>query len=160
VLHSLPHLLPSSPVIAKPTTEETTMPTPLRVLFLEDAPEDMTLLLRELRRAGFEPTGRRVETQAEYLAALDPPPDVIFSDYNLPEFTGLDALRLLRQRGADVPFLMVSGTTSEDVTRTALREGADDCLRKDRLACLGPAVRRALEQRRHRQERRSGGAGR
>ncbi|HYT95248.1 MAG TPA: response regulator, partial [Gemmataceae bacterium] len=77
-------------------------------------------------------------------------PDVILSDYNLPEFTGLDALRLLRQRSADVPFLMVSGTTSEDVVLTALREGAAEYLHKNRLTHLGSAVRRALAQRQQR----------
>ncbi len=105
------------------------MPTPLRVLFVEDTPEDANLLLRELRRAGFEPASQRVETQADYLA---------------------DALRLLRQRSADVPFLMVSGTTSEDVVLTALREGAAEYLHKNRLTHLGSAVRRALAQRQQR----------
>jgi len=70
----------------------------LRVLIVEDRPSDAERWSIRLRRAGFEPEWTRVETQAEYLAHLDPIIDIILADYNLPEFSGLEALRLLQER--------------------------------------------------------------
>jgi PAS domain S-box-containing protein len=120
----------------------------LRVLFLEDQPDDVRLLEHELRRAGYDPVGARVETEAEFCRSLDSPPDLILSDYTLPGFNGLDGLRIVRQRGLDVPFIFVSGTMGEDVAVDAMRHGADDYLLKDRLTRLGPAVEHALGRRR------------
>lgn len=65
------------------------MSQPLRVLLLEDYQDDAQLVLFELRKAGFEPVGDRVETEADFLAHLDPPPDVILADYRLPQFDAL-----------------------------------------------------------------------
>ncbi|HXG08172.1 MAG TPA: response regulator [Gemmataceae bacterium] len=130
------------------------MPTPLRVLFVEDQPADVELILRELRRGGFEPVWQRVETEGEYLAALDPSFDVILADHTLPDFDSLDALRWLQQRGLDVPLIVVSGTVAEEVAVRALREGAADYVFKDRLPRLGLAVARAVGQRRLREEKR------
>ncbi len=130
------------------------MTTPLHVLILEDRESDAELLLYELRLAGFEPVGARVVTGHEYQAALDPALDLILADYNLPQFDGLRALHLLRERGLDIPFILVSGTVGEDLAVTAMKEGASDYLLKDRLARLGPAVIRALEQKRLRDEKR------
>jgi two-component system cell cycle sensor histidine kinase/response regulator CckA len=126
---------------------------PLQVLFLEDQPDDARLLAHELRRAGFEPSGARAENEAEFVALLDPPPDVILSDFSLPQWTGLDALRLVRERGLDVPFIVVSGTMGEERAVEAMREGAADYLLKDRLARLGPAVASAIERRRLREDK-------
>ncbi len=123
------------------------MTTPLNVLILEDNPADAELLIRELKRSGFDPDYRRVETEAEYLAALDPMLDVILSDYSLPQFTGLQALQLLQERDLDIPFILVSGTIGEDVAVSAMRQGATDYLLKDRLARVGLAVSRALQER-------------
>jgi PAS domain S-box-containing protein len=122
-------------------------PTPLRVLLLEDQPADAELALAELRRAGFTPAGPRVETEADFLAALDPALDVILADYSLPQFNTERALRLVQERGVDVPFLVVSGTIGEERAAAIVKEGASDYLLKDRLARLGPAVRQALTQR-------------
>jgi GAF domain-containing protein len=119
--------------------------TPIRVLILEDRPEDAELAILELRRAGYEPGWQRVETETAYLAALDPPPELILADYNLPQFDGARALALLQARGLDVPFIMVSGTVSEEAAVACVKQGATDYLLKDRLARLGPAVRQALE---------------
>lgn len=132
---------------------EVHMPTPLRVLILEDQPADTELVLHELRQAGFDPEWQRVETEEEYLAALHPALDVILSDYSLPQFDGLSALRLLRARGLDVPFILISGTIGEEVAVSTMKEGADDYLLKDRLTRLGPAVKSALEQKQLREER-------
>jgi PAS domain S-box-containing protein len=129
------------------------MTVPIRVLFLEDEPDDARLLTHELRRAGFEPSGGRAETEAEFVALLEPPPDVILSDFALPQWSGLDALRLVRERGLDVPVIIVSGTMGEEQAVAAMREGAADYLLKDRLARLGPAVAGALERRRLREEK-------
>ncbi len=129
------------------------MPTPLRVLILEDNPADAELMLHELRRAGFDPAWQRVETEADYLARLDPTLDLILADYSLPQFDGLRALQLLRAQGLDIPFIIVSGSISEEVAVECMKQGAADYLLKDRLARLGPAVAHALEQKRLREER-------
>jgi len=129
------------------------MPIPLRVLILEDRPADAQLILHELRQAGFDPEWQRVETEEEYLAALHPALDIILSDYKLPQFDGLSALRLLRARGLDIPFILISGTIGEDLAVECIKQGADDYLLKDRLTRLGSAVKSALEQKRLREER-------
>jgi PAS domain S-box-containing protein len=110
-------------------------------------------VVRELRRAGFEPVWQRVETEPDYLRALGPELDIVISDYSMPEFDGPRALRLLQERGLDIPFILVSGTVGEDAAVAAMKEGASDYLLKDRLTRLGPAVQQALEQRRLRRER-------
>jgi len=121
---------------------------PLRVLLLEDSADDAELLVFELRQAGFDPSWRRVEDRAGYLAALDHTPDVILADYSLPQFTAIDALHLMRERGDDIPTIVVSGVMSEESCVEVLRHGAVDYLLKDRLTRLGPAVRHALAQQR------------
>jgi diguanylate cyclase (GGDEF)-like protein/PAS domain S-box-containing protein len=126
----------------------------LRVLILEDRPDDAALILHELRRAGFEPDWQRVETEPDYRAALDPALDVILADYALPQFDGLRALQLLRERGWDIPFILVSGVIGEEQAVAALKQGAADYLLKDRLARLGPAVTHALQEARLREEKR------
>jgi PAS domain S-box-containing protein len=129
------------------------MSQPLRVLIVDDSADDAELILFELQRAGFEPEWRRVDTEADYLASLDPGLDVILSDYRMPQFDGLKALALLHQSGVDVPFILISGTIGEDTAVAAMREGAVDYLLKDRLTRLGPSVQRALDQTRLRKER-------
>ncbi|MBU6400537.1 MAG: PAS domain S-box protein [Verrucomicrobia bacterium] len=130
------------------------MPRPLRVLILEDNPADAELVLHELRRADYEPRWERVESEPDFLAHLDPPPEIILSDYQMPQFTAVRALELLRGRPVDVPFVIVSGTIGEDVAVEAMRAGATDYLLKDRLARLGLAVARALEGKKLREEKR------
>jgi PAS domain S-box-containing protein len=130
------------------------MSTPLRVLILEDRPDDAKLMLHELRRAGFEPDWQRVETEPDYLAALDPALEVILADYALPQFDAPRALLLLHKRGLDIPFIVVTGSISEEVAVEFMKQGAADYLLKDRLTRLGQAVTRALEQKRQRDEKR------
>jgi two-component system cell cycle sensor histidine kinase/response regulator CckA len=125
----------------------------VRVLIVEDDPVDADLMVRELKRGGFAPDWVRVQTEIEYLAQLDAEPEIILSDSNLPLFDGFEALDLLQKRGLDIPFILVSGRMGEDVAVEAMKRGACDYLLKDRLARLGEAVRRAIDQRRLRSER-------
>ena len=129
------------------------MSRPLRILILEDNAADAELNLHELRRAGFDPQWTRVETEADFLAALDTAPELILADYSLPKFDGLSALKLLRDRGLDIPFILVSGQLGEETAVEAMKQGANDYLLKDRIARLGTAVERALEEKRLRAEK-------
>ena len=129
------------------------MSDPVRVLIVEDDPVDAELMVRELKRGGFEPDWVRVQTESEYLAELDREPEVILSDSNLPLFDGFEALDLLQKRAQDIPFILVSGRMGEDLAVEAMKRGACDYLLKDRLARLGEAVRRAIDLRRLRAER-------
>jgi len=126
---------------------------PLRVLIVEDTPTDVELMLRELRRAGFDPGWAQVQTEADYLEHLHPDLDIILSDYSMPQFSGLRALELLNERGLEIPFISVSGTMGEETAVGVMKQGAADYLIKDRLARLGPAVTQALNQSRLRKER-------
>jgi PAS domain S-box-containing protein len=120
--------------------------TPLSVLLVEDNPDDADLLVFELRRAGYTPAWRRVDSRTEFLDALAGAPQIILADYSLPQFSALDALHLLHQSNQDIPAIVVSGAMSEEACVDALRHGAVDYLLKDRLTRLGPAVRHALAQ--------------
>ena len=122
------------------------MATVLRVLHVEGNPFDAELVLAELRSSGFEPDSRRVETEPDYLAHLDPAPDVILADYDLPGWDGLKALRLMQERGLDIPFILVTGTLGDELAAECVKRGADDYIIKDRMARLGLAVENALEQ--------------
>lgn len=129
------------------------MATPLNLLVVEDSQLDADLILDELRQAGFDPKWKRVQTKAEFLAEIGNRPDIILSDYAMPQFTGLEAAKLLQERGMNIPFLLISGTVGEDVAVEAMKHGAVDYLLKDRLVRLGSAVRGALEQQRLRAQR-------
>ncbi|MBM4084170.1 MAG: PAS domain S-box protein, partial [Planctomycetes bacterium] len=130
------------------------MATPLRVLILEDRPSDAELMAAELRAAGYEPDWHRVDTRDDFAASLTPSLDLILADYHLPQFDGVRALQMLKERGLDVPFIIVSGAIGEDTAVLAMQQGAADYLLKDRLTRLGPAVKNALEQKRLRDDRR------
>src|SRR5436190_23210919 len=93
--------------------ERMSMPISLRVLILEDRPADAELMLYELRRAGFDPHWQRVETEADFLAHLEPAPDVILADYSMPQFDALRALRLIRARDLNIPFIVVTGSIGD-----------------------------------------------
>ncbi len=125
----------------------------LRVLILEDQPADAELMVHELRRAGYDPDWHRVESEADFVAALAPEPELILSDYNLPDWDGVRALRLVRERGLDVPFILVSAAIGEEVAVAAMKAGANDYLLKGQPARLGVAVGRELRDRCQRQER-------
>lgn len=128
------------------------MTTPLKLLIVEDRAADADLMLEYLRGAGFAVEARVVQTEPDFLAALASPPELILCDYRLPRFGGMRALELLKTRAPDIPFILVSGTIGEEQAVEAMRQGATDYLLKDRLGRLDSAVRRALEQKRARDE--------
>src|SRR6266481_51451 len=128
------------------------MPRPLNLLIVEDSQHDAELLAGELRKAGFDPDWKRVETEDDYHASLQNSPELIISDYAMPQFSGLRAMDLLRERKLDIPFILVSGTLGEENAVEAMKHGATDYLLKDRLGRLGSAVEHALEQKRLRDE--------
>jgi diguanylate cyclase (GGDEF)-like protein/PAS domain S-box-containing protein len=120
----------------------------LRALLVEDRPADAKLALHQLRAAGYQVDARIVDNEPAFMAALENPPEIILADYNVPGFDAFQTLACLRRSGLDVPVIVVSGTIGEDVAVDAIRAGAHDYLIKDRLGRLGPAVARALEDRR------------
>ncbi|MCU0465064.1 MAG: hybrid sensor histidine kinase/response regulator [Anaerolineae bacterium] len=121
--------------------------TSLNVLMLEDSPDDVLLIKRELTRAGFRPNLVVVQTEADYLAALTHDIDIVLADYNLPGYDAARALNAARELKVGVPFILISGTTSEEVAVEIMKRGATDYLLKDRLSRLGVAVQNALEER-------------
>ena len=128
------------------------MPTPLRILIVEDSLSDTELVLYELRSSGFEPDWQRVETELEYIARLNANYDVILSDFYLPGFDAMRALRLLQERDLDIPFIIVTGSISEETAVECMKQGAADYLLKDRLVRLGQAITQAVEGRKLRHE--------
>ena len=124
-------------------------PTPTRellILHLEDSEFDHELAVAHLARGGLRFQIKRVDSEAQFLAALDRQHwDAIISDYNLPGFSGLVALDLLKASGRDIPFVLVSGEIGEDTAVEAMRNGASDYLLKNNLARLVPALLHAIE---------------
>lgn len=131
------------------------MGEPLRLLLVEDSEDDVALMLRELRRGGYDPAHERVDTPEAMGAALDREVwDLVISDYYMPSFTGLAALALLQERELDVPFIIVTGSVGEDIAVEAMRVGASDYLLKDNLTRLAATVERELREARMRGQRR------
>jgi PAS domain S-box-containing protein len=123
------------------------------VLVVEDSEDDALLLIRELKKGGYEPEYERVETPETMEKALAASGwDVVVSDYRLPRFGAPEALALFRESGLEAPFVVVSGKLGEDAAVEVMKAGADDFLTKDNLARLCPTVERGLaeaEERRH-----------
>ncbi len=122
------------------------MAIPLRLMIVEDSPDDAELLLRELRRSGYEVQANRVENEEHFLAGLRGLPQIILMDYRLPEFSALRGLAILRERSLDIPCIVISGILSDETAVECIRQGAADYLLKDRLARLGAAVGRAIQE--------------
>jgi PAS domain S-box-containing protein len=117
----------------------------IRILMVEDSEDDCLLILSRLRADGLEFVHERVETaDATAVALAERPPDVVLSDYRLPVFSAEAALELVRDRGLDLPFILVSGKVGEDTAAALMRAGANDFVLKDRLARLAPAMLREL----------------
>jgi len=130
------------------------MSTPLHVLIVEDSEDDTLLLVRALRRGGYDLTFERVETAAAMSAALDQQTwDIIISDYAMPYFSAPAALTLLKESGLDLPFIIVSGAVGEETAVEAMRAGAHDYIQKGNLARLIPAIERELRDAQVRRER-------
>ena len=116
----------------------------LRLLVLDDSPEFVSALLAELRRHRCFPEHLRVGTTEALELALSETWDVVIADYSMPDFKAASALRLIRDRGIDLPVIFVSQNLSEEVALTALRAGAQDYLLKSQLQWIGPALERTL----------------
>ena len=125
-----------------------TMNEKLKLLLLEDSESDADLMLRKLTRAGLEFDALRVESRDEFLTAVSTfSPDLILADYSLPQFTALEALRLLKEKKIDVPLILVTGSHSEEVAVECIKEGADDYILKDSLKRLPSALLSSLKKR-------------
>ena len=117
---------------------------PLRLLLIEDDPDDALLIVCELQRSGYEVTWDRVQTAPALEAALQQQWDVITCDWVMPAFSAAAALKLFGEHGVDLPVIIVSGQAAEEVTVTAMKAGAHDVVSKQNLTRLGPAVEREL----------------
>ena len=127
----------------------------VRILLVEDSAVEAELSTREIHRAGIQSVYLRVETEGALRDGVrEFGPDIILSDFSLPRFDGLSALKVAREIAPDLPFVFVSGTIGEERAIEALQCGAMDYVLKSNLARLAPAVRRALEEARARRERR------
>jgi two-component system sensor histidine kinase UhpB len=128
-------------------------PPDLKILVLEDVPEEAEVIEHELRKAGLAFIARRVQTEPDFTRALEVfAPDLILSDAKLPKFDGRSALKIVRKRNPHIPVIMVTGALGDEAAVEYLLAGASDYVLKDRLARLGSAVIRALQ---HENDRRA-----
>jgi len=127
---------------------------PLRILLVEDSPEDAELLCDQMLEAGLEASFERVDNEADMRVALaDAVPDIVLSDLSMPGFSGYQALHILHELHPRVPFIFVSGTMGEETAVEALRQGANDYIIKHQPARLPSAVARAIREARGERER-------
>jgi PAS domain S-box-containing protein len=128
----------------------------LHILILEDVAADAELMEYELKQTGLFFVANKVSSRQAFIHALDDfKPDIILSDYNLPEFDGKTALKIVGENFPDIPFIFVSGAIGEELAIELLKKGATDYVLKSRLARLGPSVKRALDELVDRQERKN-----
>jgi two-component system cell cycle sensor histidine kinase/response regulator CckA len=127
---------------------------PIRALIVEDNPDDSELILAALSTTGLPIEPVIVDDERRFVEQLADHCDIVLSDFSLPKFSAMRALELMRQRTLDIPFIVVSGSISEEVAVECMKRGASDYLLKDRLARLGPAIEHALRERRLRIEKR------
>src|SRR3989454_11472293 len=121
--------------------------TPVRLLFVEDSELDTELSVRALEQGGFDVSWARVQDEADLKHALrSSKPQAVLSDFSMPGFDGIQALRVVREMTPGVPFIFVSGTIGEERAIEAIRFGATDYVLKNNLQRLGTPVRRALSE--------------
>ncbi len=131
------------------------MTLPLRLLLVEDSSDDAQLIVRTIQRGGYDVEYERVDTQASLQAALDFEKwDLIVCDFSLPSFNAIRALEMLKASGKDLPFIIVSGSITEEMAVTALRSGAHDFMVKGNMARLVPAIQRELKDAESRRQKR------
>lgn len=124
------------------------------MLILEDRPSDAELILHELKKGGYDPIFRRMDTREDFIANLSPSLEIIIADYSMPQFDAIQALKILQGQGFDIPFIVVTGAIGDEIAIECMKEGASDYLLKDRLARLSIAVTHALEEKKLRDEQR------
>ena len=131
------------------------MGKPIKVLIVEDSEDDAALLINTLQRGGYDPAYEIVETSQAMTDALNRQEwDLVISDYSMPSFSGLAALKLLQDRDPDLSFILMTGKVGEDVAVEAMKAGAHDCILKSNPARLIPAVERELRDTRVRRKNR------
>ena len=140
------HLSDSPDLVGELGDEKSRITKPIKILIVEDDAADAELIRIRLQKNGFQFDWECVETEDDYLSGLANSPDLILSDWALPEFSGLRALRLLHERGLDIPFIIITGSIGEEAAVEALHQGAYDYLIKDRPERLGQVVQNALKQ--------------
>lgn len=128
--------------------------TPLQMLIVEDRETDAELIVRELKKDGFDPSWVRVDTEEEFNRQCRTPFDLIIADAVMPQFSAMRALTLLQEHRLDIPCIIVSGSIGEEEAVAMIRAGAVDYLMKDRLGRLGQAIRHVLAQHKLREEHR------
>jgi PAS domain S-box-containing protein/putative nucleotidyltransferase with HDIG domain len=130
------------------------MSKPIRVLFVDDSDDDVMLLIKALKKGGYSPIYEQVDTADAMSDALDSQTwDAILCDYSMPNFSAFSALKLYKKKGFDLPFIIVSGTITDDMAVSAMKAGAHDYIIKDNLARLCPAIDRELRETKIRKER-------
>lgn len=128
----------------------------LKILMLEDEQNDAELIGRSMIKSGMSFVSKRVDTKEDFSEALNSfGPDVILSDHSLPQFNSLEALKVCKQKGISIPFILVTGTVSEEFAVTCLKEGADDYLLKSNLVRLPLAIQNAVKQRELQEQRKN-----
>jgi len=126
----------------------------LRILILEDVPTDAELVIRELRNGGIEFTSKHVDTREAFLKELgDFSPDIVLSDYSMPQFTGMEALKLTKELYPSLPLIIVTGSMNEETAVECMKAGAADYIIKENLTRLCHAVIGVLEKKRFREEK-------
>lgn len=141
--------------VAREKRDTNPVPVPLRVLQVEDNPDDAELVLLELRRGGFDVTSELVQTLEDFTRQVRAHPyQIILADYNLPQWCGIDAIEALRVEGLDIPLILVSGALGDVNAVECIKQGVTDYVLKDSLARLPVSVRRALEEKQLRDQRR------
>lgn len=126
----------------------------IRILVLEDFAPDAEIMIHELRRTGYNPAWKRVQTEDEFIRELDAQEwDIILADFTLPQFDAVSALQILNAKNREIPLIIVTGTISEEAALRCIEMGAADYLLKDRLTRLGAAVQHVLEEKILRQDK-------
>ncbi|MCX7816235.1 MAG: HD domain-containing protein [Syntrophales bacterium] len=125
----------------------------LRLLIVDDSEDDATLMLWTLKREGYNCISKVVDQEEEFRKALQEGVwDIVICDYSLPRFNGIKALQILKEKGLDIPFILVSGVIGEETAVDALKAGAWDFVLKDRLTRLAPVVERSLREAEHKRK--------
>lgn len=124
----------------------------LRVLMIEDSPDDVLLTLHSIKQSGYTVYSERVDTEEQLVHALDSSWDLILCDYSMPSLGGLKALEVVRGRTTEVPFIIVSGTIGEEKAVRAIKAGANDYVNKLHLVLLTPAIERIFQEQRIKKE--------